>query len=234
MIEIQHKITRFRDIPQFTRTGGCQINVPWRYLEEQLARLDRPGGILVLDPDFQRHHVWNEEKQCRYVEYILRGGKSSRQLHLNCASWYSGPKEEKIELVDGKQRLEAVRRFLRSEIKAFGSYYKEFTDTRCMTGPDFVFCMNDLKTRAEVLQWYIDLNAGGVVHSEEEIQRVRDLLKQETQENGDPVEESQKDIDECYPPDSSDPDLVNVRDRDQLSDILLAVRYARICESESI
>jgi len=40
--------------------------------------------------------------------------------------------------------------------------------------------MNDLKTRAEVLQWYIEFNAGGTPHTEAEINRVRELLKKET------------------------------------------------------
>jgi len=35
------------------------------------------------------------------------------------------------------------------------------------------------KTRAEVLTWYLQINAGGVVHSDEEIERVKELLKEE-------------------------------------------------------
>jgi hypothetical protein len=34
---------------------------------------------------------------------------------------------------------------------------------------DFVFAVNDLPTRAAVLQWYLDLNTGGVVHTSHEI-----------------------------------------------------------------
>ncbi len=44
---------------------------------------------------------------------------------------------------------------------------------------DFVFCVNDLQTRAEVLQWYLDLNEGGVVHTSEELNRVRAMLAKE-------------------------------------------------------
>lgn len=35
------------------------------------------------------------------------------------------------------------------------------------------------KGSGEVLQWYIDLNAGGIAHSEEEIARVRIILRLE-------------------------------------------------------
>lgn len=35
---------------------------------------------------------------------------------------------------------------------------------------------NDLKTEKEVLQWYIDMNAGGTQHTSDEIQRVKDMI----------------------------------------------------------
>jgi hypothetical protein len=39
--------------------------------------------------------------------------------------------------------------------------------------------MTDSKTRAEVLQWYLDLNTGGVVHTDEEIAKVERMLEAE-------------------------------------------------------
>lgn len=168
---------KFRDIPQFTRMGSYAVNIPWPYLEEQLAHYAESG--LDLDPDFQRAHVWTEDKQVAYVEYILRGGKSSRIIYFNCKGWMRSF-DGLVILVDGKQRLEAVRRFLNNEIKAFGYKLSEFEDDLPgMCGPDFIFHVNDLNTRAEVLQWYIDLNSGGVVHTEEEINKVKELLKKE-------------------------------------------------------
>lgn len=174
------KITRFRDIPQFTRSGSYQVNVGWDYLEEQFAQFEKGYG-LELDPDFQRAHVWDRQKQERYVEYVLRGGKSSRTIYFNCVGWMTSRKNAgPVELVDGKQRIEAVRAFLRGEIQAFGSYYYEYEDRlRSIGGVDFIFVVNDLHTRAEVLQWYLDLNSGGVVHTEDELDKVRKLLEAE-------------------------------------------------------
>lgn len=36
--------------------------------------------------------------------------------------------------------------------------------------------VNDLKSEREVLQWYIDMNAGGTPHTTEEIERVKKLI----------------------------------------------------------
>lgn len=174
------KYTRFQDVPPFVDSGSYAVDVSWDYLEWHLNNLNE-GGLLNLDPDFQRAHVWDEEKQIHYVEFVLRGGRSSRDIFMNCASWMGrrSHKELPIELVDGKQRLEAVRRFLRDEIPAFESLRSEYTDKIRISGPSFRFHMNDLQTRREVLQWYLDLNTGGVVHTSEEIEKVKALLQKE-------------------------------------------------------
>ena len=132
---------------------------------------------LDLNPDFQRAHVWTRDQQIKYVEYILKGGASGRDIYFNNPSW-SGTYAEKTVLVDGKQRLEAAFQFLDNKIPAFGHLYSEWTGAipfDCY----FIFYVNQLKTRAEVLEWYLDINTGGTPHSEDEINRVKELLKKE-------------------------------------------------------
>lgn len=133
-----------------------------------------------MDPDFQRGHVWTEVQQIRYVEFVLRGGESSREIHFNHPGWMNSY-EGAMVLVDGKQRLESVRKFMRNELPIFdGHTLSDFDEKPSILRADFIIHVNDLPTRAEVLQWYLDLNDGGVVHSSEEIQKVRKLLEEET------------------------------------------------------
>jgi hypothetical protein len=124
---------KFSSIPQFTRSASYHVNYSWRYLENWLAdqkdiEVNKGMATLNLDPDFQRGHVWTEEQQRRYVEFVLRGGRSARTLLFNCKGWqgsYEGP----FVLVDGKQRLTAVLKFLHNELPIFdGHYYKDFED----------------------------------------------------------------------------------------------------------
>lgn len=82
-------------------------------------------------------------------------------------------------LVDGKQRITAVLKFLRDEVPVFGGHVASqieglpYLDARV----HFIFSINTLQTRAEVLAWYLELNSGGVVHSREELDRVAQLLR---------------------------------------------------------
>jgi hypothetical protein len=79
--------------------------------------------------------------------------------------------------VDGKQRLDAVLGFMNNEVPIFGgNYFRDYTDKMDMLVARFRWNVNDLQTRDEVLQWYLDLNSGGTVHSPNELDRVRELI----------------------------------------------------------
>ena len=78
---------------------------------------------------------------------------------------------------DGLQRLTAICRFANNEIKVFGSYFNEYTDLAMLNSHTIKLNVNDLKTEREVLQWYVDMNAGGTPHTTGEINRVKKLIE---------------------------------------------------------
>lgn len=171
---------KLSDIKRFTRNPNYAVNVSWRELIRAIEHYQRDLG-LQLDPDFQRAHVWNHQQRISYVEFRLRGGLTGRDVYLNHPGWQSTFKGDFV-LVDGKQRLMAVTMFLNNVLPIFGGYfYKDFEDELHSLEPDFVFHVNDLKTRYEVLTWYLEFNTGGVVHTEVELNRVRQLLELEKQ-----------------------------------------------------
>lgn len=169
---------RFEDIPQFISCGNYEVDIPWTSLERTIADL-QTDYALNLDPDFQRGHVWTKAKQIAYVEFVLHGGRSSRTLLFNCPNFHTYGGAEPMVIVDGKQRLEAVQRFMAGKIPAFGHKISEYTDKLHVMHNTIRFQVNDLATRAEVLTWYLQLNAGGVVHTEAELNRVRTMLEAE-------------------------------------------------------
>lgn len=179
---------RFQDIPQFPQC--CyRVDVSWRdlefYIASQQEKEDTKSSIAPLDlnPDFQRAHIWTPDQQIAYVEYILKGGTSGKELYFNCAGWmvdFRGP----YVIVDGKQRLEAVRRFMRGEIPAFGHLRPKYSDKPDMCNARFSWNIAAIESRAEVLQWYLNFNAGGSIHTAEELSRVRTLLEQEVDKQG--------------------------------------------------
>jgi|SRR5579872_72202 len=179
MTEVRH--TRFSDIPQFTRSGSWQCHFPFDSVLPQLERWKDDYGA-DYDPDFQRMHVWTEAQQIAWLEFFFRGGRTSRVIYLNCPI-FGGRSQSKnaddlrMVLADGKQRLEAIRRFTANEIPVFGSLRSEYTDWPNVLGQSIEINVNDLPTRKEVVRWYIEMNSGGTPHTEAEIEKARALLR---------------------------------------------------------
>lgn len=171
---------KFRDIPQFISDGSYQIDVSWEYLMELIDKwIERDG--LQLNPDFQRGHVWTEEQQVKFLEFVLHGGKTGRTLYFNDPYWHTcRPKTGYSDFVcvDGLQRITAIWRFMHDQIRVFGLLYSQFEGETDLIRHSMKINVNDLKTKREVLQWYIQMNAGGMPHSPEEIQKVQKLMEE--------------------------------------------------------
>lgn len=172
-----NKITSFKEIPQFTRDGSWQCDFDIVGVTKWVKQEIEEEG-LQLNPNFQRGHVWTEQQQIAFLEYFLRGGKSGIVVYFNKPDWNISVEKDAYNdfvCVDGLQRITAIMRFVNNEIPVFGSYFNEYTDKpRMMT--TIKINVNDLKTEKEVLQWYVDMNAGGTPHSNEEINRVRSMI----------------------------------------------------------
>lgn len=172
------KYTNFQDIPQRLRAYYC-VDVDFRSIEQILTRYEQDYH-LQLNPDFQRGHVWTEEQQIAYIEYLLTNPDrdKSTSIIFNMPGWQNldyCPGAYMV-CVDGLQRLTACRRFLNNEIPAYGTYFKDYSG--CMHG-GLQFVVGAFRKKSSVLQWYLQINAKGTPHTDEEIARVREMLRQE-------------------------------------------------------
>lgn len=165
----------FQKIPQFPQ-AYYNVDVGLDYLEDCLANWDRPETPLIMNPEWQRGHVWTREQQIRFMEFMLMGGTTGMNIYFNCSSW-QGHYNTPVYVVDGLQRLTAALAFVRNEIPVFGTYRKDYKGhMRSLTHNRFKFNMLMLKSKRELLNLYIMFNSGGVVHKPEEIERIKKML----------------------------------------------------------
>lgn len=173
---------KWEDIPQLTdcsTTGPCYS---LEYFVEHIeSEVENEG--LVLNPDFQRGHVWTEEQKTAFVEFWLMGGKSGNIVYFNAPNWPVTYDDGSYVCVDGLQRITALSDFYHNKIKAFGHYYKEFEGRLNSVRYTMEIRVNNIKKREDVLRWYLEMNSGGTPHSKEELDRVKELLRQEVDIN---------------------------------------------------
>ena len=167
----------FKDIPRMTKLGNWETSYDLDNLVEKIERLEREMN-LEMDPDFQRGHVWKEKQQIKYIEFILKGGTTGKVIYLNHPNWMDSFEVGNVGFVcvDGLQRYTAIKRFVKNEIKAYDTYFKDFTGYLRLD-QDIRLNINNLKTKKEVLQWYIEMNSGGTPHTIEELEKVKTMLK---------------------------------------------------------
>ena len=177
------------DIPQRTATPTNKVRYRWGSdIEEHLqSKRKRVEKGVNLNPDYQRGHVWSLEDRIKYVEFRLRGGQDLTPLAFNMMHKDKDDLAGPLELVDGLQRLTTSQMFMRGEFSVFGGHTIADLNIDFSNGLDvedsefrwsltFDVVTNHLASRAEVLQWYLDINDTGVTHEASELKRVRGLI----------------------------------------------------------
>lgn len=164
-----------------------QVDIFLNAIESSLEMF-KNYGELELAPDFQRGHVWTMGHKVGYIESLLRGAAPTL-IRFNCTGYAEreAPEDANIgpgvQCIDGLQRLTAIREFVRGDLAVFdGLCAKDFEDTHFDIRRHRVqFQVYTFFYRHELLQFYLNLNSGGVVHSDQEIARVTALRDQAIQ-----------------------------------------------------
>lgn len=174
---------RLREIIKPLRDLTYHCDIHWTSLDKMFQGWINDYGPMDLTPDFQRGHVWTDEQRIHYLENALRGIVSAGGfiIQLNSPNWenhaYKGELPRGFQCIDGLQRLTTVIEFMKGNIKPFGLTPQdlELSEFNVKSRFRFLFQIYDFANRADLLQHYLDLNAGGTPHSKEEIERVRAL-----------------------------------------------------------
>lgn len=144
-----------------------------------------PFDIVNMNPDYQRGSVWTDDQCSRFIGFLAEGG-TAPPVWIQRWPDYLKPDE----LLDGLQRITAIRRFSLNEVpmeltdgtKMFLQDFSEADQKMWVGNAGMLLSLKYVKyeTRADVLRFYIRLNRGGTVHEDSEIDRVRELLSKET------------------------------------------------------
>lgn len=159
------------------------IDVDISRLERTFTGYDYEYGFEYC-PDFQRGHVWTREQQISYMEAFVRNtlGQSQRTIVLNCPLFGRNLKDpigmsDKMVIVDGLQRATAIISYMKGEFTIFGGLKASDFDISAFSLRSKTVKVQVLNyhKKTDLLKYYILINSGGVVHSESEINRVKEM-----------------------------------------------------------
>ena len=159
-------------------TPDCTYRVDYGLLH--IPRFIEQYGV-DLDPDYQRHYCWTKTQKKLFVGAAIQNHNAIPIFWFNFGP--KGSSEARSEVVDGKQRLNAILEWLDNKFPAVcpcgESFWARDIDEygERNLGMYTTLRMHFVKlSRPDVLNFYINLNSGGTVHSKMEIERVRALL----------------------------------------------------------
>ena len=79
-----------------------------RTIHDVLRRIEK--GAFVMDPDFQRDFIWNEDQQSKLVESVL--------MRIPLPVFYLAEDDQgRMVVVDGLQRLSTFQRFVQNDLR---------------------------------------------------------------------------------------------------------------------
>lgn len=175
---------KLADVPRFT-TPSYRVNVSPKGLLETIERWENRELYFELQPDFQRPLCWEPEDESRYIERLIQGHQQGIDFYFNHPNWgdsYDTSPDMPMCCVDGLQRITAFQRFFDNKVKVFGHYLNEYEDagnfTRHFSNVTLNIYVTNVKTKKELLSWYIHLNDTGKPHSREELNRVAKMMEE--------------------------------------------------------
>lgn len=150
--------------------GGVDIGLTHLHAGIETFQVD-------FDPPYQRGHVWTDAQRVAFMGHFLTGGPVQPVIWNETGG--SSALSSHYEILDGKQRLTTILRWVENEIPAdIGDgvlVYRRDTDEVFRLG--LMVRVNFTKlSPVETIEYYLRLNSGGTPHSTEALDKARALL----------------------------------------------------------
>ena len=130
------------------------------------------------NPVYQRDYVWTLTDKLKLIDSVFNGREIGKFVFVR----YDYP-DNYTEVLDGKQRINALFEFCTSKFPYKGVYWHQLDkmDRYEMESVQIqsVYLEGSRYTKAKLLEIFLEVNAGGVPQTEEHLNKVRAMLDAE-------------------------------------------------------
>ena len=150
------------------------LNTEVLYMYQKYAE-----GRMNMSPSYQRGLVWTEKQKQEYLTALFKSRAEITPVFVQ----ERFDREEHYEVLDGKQRLNAIFEFIEDKIELEGIKFSELSaeDTRKFLNYDVRYT-RILSYEGKIpedfkLEYFLELNEKGTKMSEKQIEKVKSMLK---------------------------------------------------------
>lgn len=173
-MNVEKRMTTYPSLPYKSQLLTC----PWEYLHDGFFY---PFRTAEQELTMHQDLVWSEEQQISYVEFALMNDTSEGKiLTFNCADFFSMGKKPML-LIDGKQRMHAVWKFINNNLSVFGGHSFSTFDDRLPHHAMFYLNIRNYGIEADILNLYYNLNWYRIELDVIEKLRVGGLIQEENE-----------------------------------------------------
>ena len=129
------------------------------------------------DVDYQRDHVWELKDKVDLIDSIFNNIDIGKFVFVQR---HEGTKGRYYEVVDGKQRLTALKEFFEDKFAYKGYYYSElsFRDQHEFTNHGVTYGFLENPDKRGIYETFIKMNTCGKPMDHKHIDKVKELLKE--------------------------------------------------------
>ena len=137
----------------------------------------------INSPDYQRDYVWTLEDKQRLVRSIMNRMDIGKFVFLS-REW----PENRLEIIDGKQRINAILEFIQGRFPYEGKTWFQFSLSDKHVFKDLmiqVATLDDKKIKKSDILWlFLSINTGGVPQTEEHVAKAQRMYEESLKSEG--------------------------------------------------
>jgi hypothetical protein len=150
-----------------------RLHYSQRSLRDMLSKVYHFG--LDFDPEYQREHVWDLEDKVKLIDSIFNNIDIGKFVYVHLTDYSA---KYLYEILDGKQRIRAICDYFEDRFQYKGKYFSDLSNRDQGHFEDYPISHAEIQEASyeQKLKYFIKLNTGGRVMSQEHLDKVRGLL----------------------------------------------------------
>lgn len=131
------------------------------------------GAGLDLEPDYQRDHVWGIDQKIALIDSIFKNVDIGKFTIIRRP--FSEKRTHYYEVLDGKQRIQALIDFFECRFEYKGKTYNDlhWRDRNHFKGYSVSWAETEPLTNEQKYRYFLKLNVSGIPMSEDQLNKVR-------------------------------------------------------------